>query len=76
MKTTIDLPEELVFEAKRVALARKVTLKNLVERGLLHEIRNPSADPLTPLQSLRGLDASLWSETSADEYVEALRKDW
>gem|GEM_PF-5326232 len=23
MKTTIDLPEELVFEAKRTALARK-----------------------------------------------------
>ncbi len=76
MKTTIDLPEELVFEAKRTALARKTTLKNLVERGLLREIQSPSPAPLSPLQSLRALDSSVWSGTSADHYVTELRKNW
>jgi hypothetical protein len=76
MKTTIDLPEELVFEAKRVALARRVTLKTLVEKGLLREIQNPSPDPVSPLQSLRALDSSIWSEIPADSYVRDLRKDW
>jgi len=76
MKTTVDLPKELVLEAKKAALARNLTLKNLVERGLLREIQNPSPHPLTPLQALQGLNPAVWSGITADAYVEELRKEW
>lgn len=76
MKTTFDLPESLVFEAKKTALTRKVTLRTLVERGLRRELDDPSPPASSPLQSLRALDASIWSGTPADTYVEDLRKDW
>lgn len=76
MKTTVDLPKELVLEAKKVALTRGLTLKSLVERGLRREIVDPSPEPQEPLQALSGLDGSVWSEVSADEYVAQQRKDW
>lgn len=34
MKTTIELPEALFAKAKRLARARKTTLKALIEQGL------------------------------------------
>ena len=34
MKTTIDLPDDLLHRAKIVAAQRKTTLKDLVETGL------------------------------------------
>jgi len=34
MKTTIDLPEEMLHQAKVVAAQRKTTLKELVMQGL------------------------------------------
>jgi len=45
MKTTIDLPEELLHRAKITAAQRKTTLKDLVVRGLeyatSHELPEP-----------------------------------
>jgi len=35
MKTTIDLPEEILHQAKIVAAQRKTTLKELVLQGLV-----------------------------------------
>ncbi|MEZ5319234.1 MAG: hypothetical protein R2752_17670 [Vicinamibacterales bacterium] len=34
MKTTVELPDGLLREAKRVALREKTTLRALIERGL------------------------------------------
>ena len=34
MKTTIELPDPLLEQAKRYAAARKMTLKALIEQGL------------------------------------------
>jgi hypothetical protein len=34
MKTTVELPDALLREAKRVALREKTTVKALIERGL------------------------------------------
>jgi hypothetical protein len=45
MKTTIDLPEELLHRAKVAAAQRKTTLKELVQAGLdlmLQSESNPS----------------------------------
>ena len=45
MKTTVDLPDELVHQAKIVAAQRKTTLKALVLQGLHHAINHPATDP-------------------------------
>lgn len=41
MKTTVDLPDELLREAKKVAVDRDTSLRELVIRGLEHEIHTP-----------------------------------
>ena len=42
MKTTFDLPDTLLKEARRVAAARATTVKELVETGLRRELRERS----------------------------------
>ena len=39
MKTTLDLPDDLLIEAKQVAARRRTTLKAMVESALRREIR-------------------------------------
>lgn len=52
MKTTLDLPDDLLIEAKSLAARRKTTLKAVVESALRREIRpvreveNPNPDKL------------------------------
>ena len=38
MKTTIELPDELLIEAKKRAAELRCSLRTLVERGLRHEL--------------------------------------
>lgn len=38
MKTTIELPDQLLIEAKAVAARRRTTLKAMIENGLRREI--------------------------------------
>jgi hypothetical protein len=38
MKTTIDLPDELLIEAKKRAAESRTTLREIFERGLRHEL--------------------------------------
>ncbi|MGV3532826.1 MAG: hypothetical protein ACO1QR_10690 [Chthoniobacteraceae bacterium] len=38
MKTTLDLPDDLLIAAKRVAAERRTTLKEMVTRSLRREI--------------------------------------
>lgn len=47
MKTTLDLPEDLLIEAKTLAARRKTTLKAMVESALRREIR-PAAEMENP----------------------------
>jgi len=42
MKTTLDLPDDLLIEAKTLAARRKTTLKAVVESALRREIRPPA----------------------------------
>ena len=44
MKTTLDLPDDLLIEAKAVAARRRTTLKQMVEHALRRELAGaPSA---------------------------------
>lgn len=45
MKTTIDLPEDLLHRAKITAAQRKTTLKELVLQGLEYATRHEMPDP-------------------------------
>jgi predicted transcriptional regulator len=38
MKTSIDLPDDLLTAAKKLAADRRTTLRSLVERGLRREL--------------------------------------
>ena len=42
MKTTIELPEEVLQRAKITAIQRKTTLKELIYRSLLRELDEPT----------------------------------
>ena len=46
MKTTVDLPEEVLRKAKIAAVERKTTLKELICKSLLREI-DGGVDPTT-----------------------------
>ena len=41
MKTTVDLPDELLIEAKQVAAAQRRPLRALVEEGLRMALQKP-----------------------------------
>ena len=43
MKTTLDLPDELLIEAKAVAARRRITLKDMVAHALRREIMPATA---------------------------------
>ena len=44
MKTTIDIPEEILHRAKIVAAQRKTTLRDLFISGLSHTLATPPKD--------------------------------
>ena len=60
MKTTVDLPEEVLRKAKIAAVERKTTLKELICKSLLREIDAPApADSESPFGLARGKNTGL-----------------
>jgi hypothetical protein len=45
MKTTIDIPDPLLQEAKRLSIEKQVTLRSLVEQGLREMISRYKSSP-------------------------------
>ena len=45
MKTTVELPDDLLLEAKRKALETKTTLHDILERPLRQELRQSGSRP-------------------------------
>jgi Bacterial antitoxin of type II TA system, VapB len=45
MKTTVNLPDELIREAQELATRERTTLKELIETGLRTVIKQRSAEP-------------------------------
>jgi hypothetical protein len=48
MKTTLDLPDDLLIAAKQVAASRRTTLKEMVTRSLRREIGIEETPQLPP----------------------------
>ena len=44
MKTTVELPDDLLIAAKTRAAETRSTLRQLIERGLRHELQRPLRD--------------------------------
>jgi hypothetical protein len=44
MKTTVDLPDDLMIEVKKAAAERRTTIRAMVERGLRRELAAPAPD--------------------------------
>lgn len=71
MKTTIELPDDLLKEAKNVASAERTTLRALIEEGLRHVLvrRRTKTDRFVlreasvPGQGVRdGIDEGNWDQ--------------
>jgi hypothetical protein len=86
VRTTVRLPEELVAEAKRKALAEGRTLASLIEDGLRRVVAEPARprskrrEPLPVSSATGGLMPGIDLEDSASlqemddlEYVKRLR---
>ncbi len=56
MKTTIDIPDSLLKEAKKLSAQRQITLRSLVEQGLREIISRQKSDQKFKLRkaSFRG----------------------
>lgn len=57
MKTTLDLPDDLLIEAKSIAARRRISLKAMVEHALRREIEPAAPQLNSPF--VRGEDGVL-----------------
>jgi hypothetical protein len=76
MKTTVDLPESLLKQAKHKALQNNTSLRALVISGLKKEIASPIKPVSDPIEQIRNAGKQLWRGIKADRYVRGLRKNW
>ena len=53
MKTTVELPEDLLLKAKRRALETRTTLRVILERALRRELRQAGSRPLRRPRRIR-----------------------
>lgn len=76
MKTTIDLPDDLILEAKRTALNRRTTLRALMLNGLRREIGYKEEETPHRLNALVAVGRNDWKQIHADQHVDAERAGW
>jgi hypothetical protein len=53
MKTTVELPDELLIEAKKHAAEHRTTLRALLESGLRHTLSSPAGTPKPKRPAIR-----------------------
>ncbi len=78
MKTTVELPDPLLKQAKRLALEEESTLRDLIERGLQWVVTGRDADApgRHARPSLDDVGRGCWSKVPPDKYVAGLRRGW
>ena len=53
MKTTVELPDDLLIAAKKRAAETRTTFKSILERGLRRELRSPERVRRRPGRKIR-----------------------
>ncbi len=53
MKTTVEVPDELLIEAKKHAAEHRTTLRALIENGLRHALGEPARSPRSKRPGIR-----------------------
>jgi hypothetical protein len=76
MKTTVDLPESLLKQAKHKALQNNTSLRALMISGLKKELASSMKVVSDPIEQIRNAGKKLWRGVKADRYVHELRKNW
>ena len=76
MKTTVELPDELLVAAKKHAAEYRSTLRELIERGLRRELRGNGCDRSTHRPGIRWVtvDGGLPPGVELDDRVSM--SDW
>ncbi len=76
MKTTIELPDPLVKEAKRIALERGQTLKDVMTKALELEVRRVKKNELLNWVKDLKMEFNDTGWKNADRYVAEQRQGW
>jgi hypothetical protein len=78
MKTSMQLPDFVVLEAKKLALERRCTFRDLVLAGLQRELREARKESVSTIVSRlrKGVQDRYWGEVGADQYVAEERSGW
>ena len=76
MKTTVDLPESLLRQAKHKALQNNTSLRALMISGLKKELASPMKTVGDLIEQIRNAGKQLWRGVRPDRYVRELRKNW
>ncbi len=76
MKTTIDLPEELLVAAKKKAAEERTSLRSLVTRGLRRELESGEPDRPRPVRPIRIVTVDGGLPPSLDVADRAAMHEW
>ncbi|MBN1268800.1 MAG: hypothetical protein JXB04_04375 [Kiritimatiellae bacterium] len=73
MRTTIDLDDDLAIRAKKEAVERRTSLRELVEDGLRLVLEQKPGAVKEPMDRLAGLGREVWDGVDPDDYVRDAR---
>ncbi len=76
MKTTIELPDDLIIAAKKQAAEARSTLRALVERGLRRELRGPGRGTRESGPAIRWVTVDGGLPTEVDLADRSAMSDW
>lgn len=58
MRTTIDIPDDLIKKAKIKAVEEGISLKELFVKSLENQLAEPNGEEVPPWEKLRGMGSS------------------
>ena len=76
MKTTVDLPDDLLVAAKKRAAESRSTLRALLERGLRRELRRPRRARPAAQRAIRWVTVDGGLPEGLDVADRAAMSDW
>ncbi|MBI3280354.1 MAG: hypothetical protein HYZ57_10990 [Acidobacteria bacterium] len=76
MRTTIDLPDELLIAAKKRAAETRVTLREIFERGLRRELQQPRRAARSRRRPIRWVTAKGGLPPGLDVADREKMRDW